>query len=70
MLVHQKGIKNGQKWVKNDFLQPFGVSLEVFLARSEATLSRFDVRLVVCFTYPQCAFQTLHALQKEVNGVK
>ena len=69
MLVHQKGIKNGQKWVKNDFLQPFGVSLEVFLARSEAPLSRFDFRRVVSFTYPQRAFQTMHALQKGPNGV-
>ena len=41
-----------------------------FLARSEAPLSRFDLRRVVCFTYPQGAFQTMHALQKEVNGVK
>ena len=54
---------------KND-TGPFGVSLEVFLARSEAPLSRFDLRRVVCFTYPQCAFQTMHALQKEVSGVK
>ena len=49
---------------------PFGVSLEVFLARSEAPLSCFGLRRVVCFTNSQCAFQTMHALQKEVNGVK
>ena len=30
---------------------PFVVSLEVFLARSEAILSHFDLRRVVCFTY-------------------
>ena len=64
-------VKHGSKMTfsKND-TGPFGVSLEVFLARSEAPLSRFDLRRVVCSTYPQCAFQTLHALQKEVNGVK
>ena len=66
--------KRGQKWVKNDFLKndngPFGVSLEVFLARFEAPLSRFDLRRVVCFTYPQWAFPTMRALHKEVNGVK
>ena len=43
---------------------PFGVSL----ARSEAPLSRFDLRRVVCCTDSQCAFQTMHALQKEVNA--
>ena len=54
---------------KND-TGPLEVSLGVFLARSEAPLSRFDLRRVVCFTYPQCAFQRMHAVQKEVNGVK
>ena len=74
MRVHQKGVKNGPKWVKTTFSKndtgPFGVSLEVFLARSEASLSRFDLRRVVCFTYSQCAFRTMHALQREVNAVK
>ena len=42
----------------------------MLLALSEAPLSPFDLRRVVWFTYPQCAFQTIHALQKEVNGVK
>ena len=74
VLVHQKGVQNGSKWVKMAFFTndtgPFGVSLEVFLARSEASLSRFDLHSVVWFTYPQCAFQTKHALQKEVNGVE
>ena len=54
---------------KND-TGPFGVPLEVVLAHSEASLSRFDLRRVVWFTYPQWAFQTVRALQKEVNGVK
>ena len=49
---------------------PFGVSLEVCLARSEASWSRFDLLRVVWFTDLQCTFQTMHALQKEVNGVK
>ena len=49
---------------------PFEVSLEVGLARSEAPSSRFDLRRVVRFSYPQCAFQTTHAPQKEVNGAK
>ena len=64
-------LKHGSKMTlsKND-TGSFGVSLEVFLACSEAPLSRFDLRRVVCFTYPQCAFQTMHALQKEVNGVE
>ena len=53
-LVHRKWVKNDSK---ND-TGPFGV----FLARSEASLSRFDLRRVVWFTYPQCAFQTMHAL--------
>ena len=70
--VHQKGVKmvkNGSKMTfsKTD-TGPFGVSLELFLARSEASLSRFDLLRVVCFTYPQCALQTMHALQQEVNG--
>ena len=54
-----KMVKNGLKMTfsKND-TGPFGVSLEVFLARSEAPLSRFDLRCVVCFTYPQCAFES------------
>ena len=66
-----KMVKTGSKMTfsRND-TGPFGVSLEVFLARSEAPLGRFDLSCVVCFTYPQCAFQTMHALQKEVNGVK
>ena len=46
------------------------MSLEVFSACSGAPLRRFDLRRVVRFTYPQCAFQTMHALQKEVSGVK
>ena len=64
-------VKNGSKMIfsTND-TGPFEVSLEVFLTRSGASLSRFDLRPVVCFTYPQCVFQTLHALQKEVNGVE
>ena len=74
MRVPRKGGKNGPKWVKMTFSKkdtgPFGVSLEVFLARSQAPLSCFDLPRVVCFTYPQCAFQTMHALQKEVNGAK
>ena len=49
---------------------PFGVSLEVFLPRSEARLSRFDLRRVLCFAYQQCAVQTMQAPQKEVHGVK
>ena len=66
-----KMVQNGSKMTfsKSD-TAPFGVFLEVFLARSEAPLSRLDLRCVVCFTYPQCAFETMHALQKEVNGVK
>ena len=47
---------------------PFGMSLEVFLARSEAPVPCFDLRQVVCFAY-QCAFQTVHALEKKVDGV-
>ena len=56
-------LKNGSKMTfsEND-TGPLGVSLEVFLARSESPLSRFDLRRVVRFTYPQCAFQTMHAL--------
>ena len=46
-------------------LDHLGVSVEVFLARYEAPLRRFDLRRVVCFTYPQCAFQTGHAVQQE-----
>ena len=42
-------------------LDHLGVSLEIFLARYEASLSRFDLCCVVCFTYPQCA--------NEANGV-
>ena len=50
---------------------PFGVSLKVFLARCEAPLSCFDLLHVVCLTYLQCTFQTMHALRKEeVDGVK
>ena len=49
---------------------PFGVSVAVVLACSEALFSRFDLRCVVWFTDPQCAFQRVHALQKEVSGVK
>ena len=66
-----KLVKNGSKmgFSKND-TGPFGVSLEVFSARSGASVGRFDLRRVVWFTYPQCALQTMHALQKEVNGVK
>ena len=69
--VHRKGVKSGSQMThsKND-TGPFGVSLAVFSARSEAPLSRFVLRRVVCFTYPQCTFQTMHALQKEVTGVK
>ena len=63
--------KRGPKWSKNGSKMtfpkndtgPFGVSLEVFLARSEASLSCFDLRRAVCSTYPECAFQTMHALQ-------
>ena len=51
-------------------LDHLGVSLEIFLARYEASLSRFDLCCVVYFTYPQCAFQTMDALQKKVHGVK
>ena len=29
-------------------------------ARSEASVSRFNLRRVVRFTYPRCAFQTMH----------
>ena len=54
---------------KND-TGPFGVSLEVFVARSEAPSSRFDLRRGVCFTDPRCACHTMHALQKEVGGVQ
>ena len=62
-----KVVENGSKMAfsKNDN-GPFGVSL----ACSEAPLGRFDLCRVVCFTYPQSRFQTMHALQKEVNGVK
>ena len=46
MRVHGKGVNNGQQWVKMTFsgndTGPLGVSLEVFLARSEAPWSRFD----------------------------
>ena len=72
--VHRKGVRNGQQGLIMTFSEndtgPFGVSLEVFSAPSEALLSRFDLRRVVRFTYPQYAFQTMHALQKEVNAVK
>ena len=69
--VRQKGVQNGSKisFSKND-TGLFGVSLDVLLARSEAPLNRYDPHRVGCFTYPQCAFQTMYALQKEVNGVK
>ena len=63
MRVHPNRVKNGQKWVKMTFskndTEPFGVSVEVFLARSEDSLSRFDLRRVVWFTDPQCAFQKI-----------
>ena len=41
-------VKNGShmNFSKND-TGPFGVCLEVFLARSEALLSRFDLRRVL-----------------------
>ena len=66
-----KMVQNGSKMIysQND-TGPFGVSLEVFPARSEDSLSCFDLRRVEYFTYPQCAFQKMHALQNEVNGVK
>ena len=70
----EKGFKMVQDGSKGTFAEngtvPFGVSLEVFLARSEAPVRRFDLRRVVRFTYPQCAFQTMSACQKEVNGVR
>ena len=48
---------------------PLGVSLEVFLARSDAFLSSFDLRRVASFTYAyNVPLKTMHALQKEVNG--
>ena len=32
----------------------------MLFARSEASVSRFNLRRVVRFTYPRCAFQTMH----------
>ena len=47
----KKGSRSCQQWVKKTFLSkndtgPFGVSSEVFGARSEAPLSRFDLHRV------------------------
>ena len=65
-----EGVKNGSKCLSPKMILDHLESPEVFLARSEASLSRFELRRVVCFTYPQCAFQTMRALQKDDNGVK
>ena len=50
-----KMVQNGSKtnFSKND-TGPFGVSLEVFSADSEAPLSRFDLRLTHNVNFTQC----------------
>ena len=63
--------KRGRKWVKmrlskND-TGPLGVSLEVFLARSEADLSPYDLRRV---WYASCTHNVHFKQCMLFNGVK
>ena len=49
-VISKRGPETKMTFSKNN-TGPFEVSLEVFLARSEALWRRFDLHRVVCFTY-------------------